>query len=76
MVGVIADLALFFAGHVLWPQGPAGALDGTALLIGLAAAAALWRLGLGVVPVLLGAGAVGVALQWLGPAMAGISSAP
>ena len=37
VVGVIVSLALFFARHVLWPQGPAGGLD--ALAAGLAAAA-------------------------------------
>jgi chromate transporter len=40
---VILNLALFFAYHVLWPTGWAGAFDPLAALIALAAAIALLR---------------------------------
>lgn len=43
VVGVILNLALFFAYHVLWPTGWAGAFDPLAALIALAAAIALLR---------------------------------
>ena len=43
VVGVIASLALFFAYHVLWPQGFAGKFELTAALLTLAAAIALFH---------------------------------
>jgi chromate transporter len=52
VVGVIANLALFFAGHVLWPQGLAGGFDAAAALIALAAALALLRWQRGVIEVI------------------------
>ena len=63
VVGVIVNLAVFFAYHVLWPQGLGGRFDGIAALIGLAAALALFRFKVGVIPVVLGAGFAGAALQ-------------
>ncbi len=62
MVGVIANLAVFFALHVLWPAG--GHFDIAAALIGLAAALALFRFKAGVIPVVLGAGLVGMGLSF------------
>jgi chromate transporter len=41
VVGVILNLALFFAYHVLWPQGFAGRLDVPSALIAVLAAVAL-----------------------------------
>nr|WP_240787120.1 chromate efflux transporter [Ramlibacter rhizophilus] len=55
VVGVIASLALFFLVHVLWPG--VGAFDAVALVLVLAAAAALLRWRVGVIPV-IGAGAL------------------
>jgi chromate transporter len=43
VVGVIVNLALFFAYHVLWPQGFAGNFDFVSAAIALAAALALFR---------------------------------
>ena len=43
VVGVILNLALFFAYHVLWPEGFAGRFDGVSALIALGAAVALLR---------------------------------
>ena len=51
VVGVIGSLALFFALHVLWPQGLDGAFDFRALAIGCAAAVALIRYKQGVIRV-------------------------
>jgi len=62
VVGVIVNLAVFFAWHVLWPQGPGGHFEWPSALIGLAAAVALFRFRVGVIPVVLGAGLVGLLL--------------
>ncbi|MGE5384250.1 MAG: chromate efflux transporter [Betaproteobacteria bacterium] len=43
VVGVILNLALFFAYHVLWPQGFGGTFDWPSALIALGAAVALIR---------------------------------
>ena len=66
VVGVILNLALFFAGHVLWPQGWGGRLDVPAALLTLAASLALLRWRVGVMPVLAGCGLAGLALRSLG----------
>jgi chromate transporter len=63
VVGVIANLALFFAYHVLWPRGFDGSFDLSAALIGLAAALALLRFRLGVMSVLGGCALVGLLLS-------------
>lgn len=60
VVGVIFNLALFFAYHVLWPQGWGGAPDYLAALIGVAAAIALLRYKVGVIPVVLACGVAGL----------------
>jgi chromate transporter len=60
VVGVIVNLAAFFAYHVLWPQGLGGRFDWPSALIGLAAAVALFRFKLGVIPVVLGSGIAGL----------------
>jgi chromate transporter len=52
VVGVIVNLALFFAYHVLWPQGFDGRFDIASAVIALAAAVALFRFKLGVMPLL------------------------
>ncbi|MFO1219455.1 MAG: chromate efflux transporter [Burkholderiaceae bacterium] len=70
VVGVIVNLAAFFAIHVLWPQGMAGRFDWASALIGLAAALALFRLKLGVIPVIAGSGVAGLAWQLARGAMA------
>jgi chromate transporter len=63
VVGVILNLALFFAYHVLWPQGFGGRFDLPSALIGLAAALALFRFKVGVMPLLAACAAVGLAVQ-------------
>ena len=52
VVGVILNLALFFAYHVLWPQGFGGRFDAVSALIAVAAAVALFRFKVGVMPLL------------------------
>lgn len=61
VVGVIANLAVFFAYHVLWPHGLDGHFEWASALIGVAAAAALFRYKIGVVRVIAGAGLLGLA---------------
>jgi chromate transporter len=60
VVGVIVNLALFFALHVLWPQGLAGGLDPVALGITALSALALFRWRLGVLQVIGGAALLGL----------------
>jgi chromate transporter len=65
VVGVIVNLAGFFAWHVFWPDGwGAGkllaGLDPVALAIAAIAALALFRYKAGVIPVILAAGAAGL----------------
>jgi chromate transporter len=62
VVGVILNLALFFAYHVLWPQGFGGPLDVGSAVIGIAAAVALFRFKLGVMPLLAGSAVAGLAM--------------
>ena len=67
VVGVIVNLAGFFAWHVFWPVGwSAGnrlaGLDAIAVTIMAAAAMALFRYKAGVIPVILVAGAAGLAV--------------
>lgn len=59
VVGVVVNLAVFFAWHVLWPDGFEGGFEWPALLIGLLAALALFRLKAGIVTVILACGAAG-----------------
>jgi chromate transporter len=66
VVGVILNLAVFFAWHVLWPQGFSGRFDAFSLLVGLAALAALWRFRTGMIPVIVACGAAGLAYRLLG----------
>jgi chromate transporter len=61
VVGVIANLAVFFAYHVLWPAGAGGRFEWPAALIGIVAAVALFRYKVGVIPVVLASGLAGLA---------------
>ena len=60
VVGVILNLALFFAWHVFWPGGSSGQFDWFSALVGLAAIAALWRHRSGMIPVIFACGAAGL----------------
>ncbi len=50
VVGVIVNLALFFAWHVLWPEGASGRFEWLSALIGAGAFAALFRYKAGIMP--------------------------
>lgn len=65
LVGVIINLALFFGYHIFLPQGFTGHLDGTAVLICIASAIALFYFKRSLVTVILGAGAAGACLGLL-----------
>jgi chromate transporter len=64
VVGVIASLGLFFLLHIA--QRPDGRIDGVALAIAAAAAIALLRFKLGVIPVIAGSALVGMSLRLAG----------
>jgi len=64
VVGVILNLALFFALHLLWPEGIGGPLRWPAALLALAAAMALIRFKRGVIEVIAACAVLG----WLGHA--------
>ncbi len=66
VVGVIVNLALFFGHHVLWPQGWGSGVDGGSAVIAVAAAVALFRFKLGVIPVIAGCAFMGLLGRWLG----------
>jgi chromate transporter len=65
VVGVILNLALFFAYHVLWPQGFAGRFDTVSAVIALGAAIALFRFKVGVMPLLAACALIGLAITGL-----------
>ncbi|MBL8352326.1 MAG: chromate efflux transporter [Burkholderiaceae bacterium] len=67
VVGVILNLAMFFAWHVLWPQGFGGRFDAVSAAIAVAAAVALFRFKVGVMPLLAGSAAAGLLASWLLP---------
>jgi chromate transporter len=76
VVGVILNLAVFFAYHVLWPQGIAQpfslqtllvGFEWISILIGIAAFVALWRYKASIIPVILACGAAGLAYTLIKP---------
>ncbi|MCL7419918.1 MAG: chromate efflux transporter [Methylobacter sp.] len=60
VVGVIVNLACFFAYHVLWPQGLDGTFDWLSALIGISAFIALFRFKAGIVPVIAACAGIGL----------------
>ncbi len=65
VVGVVLNLALFFAWHVLWPEGTetapfAGRFDWVSLLITTVAFVALWRYEVGIITVIAASAAAGL----------------
>ena len=63
VVGVIVNLAVFFAYHVLWPSGFGATFEWGAAAIGVAAALALLRYKLSVISVVLACAAAGFAFK-------------
>ena len=70
VVGVILNLAVFFAWHVFWPQGFAGRFDAIAALISGCALLALFRYKVGVIPVIAACGVAGLLFLFLKPWLA------
>jgi chromate transporter len=66
VVGVIVNLAMFFAWHVFWPGGWDGHFDWISALIGAAAFAALFRYKIGVMPVIGACALAGLAVTLIG----------
>ncbi len=66
VVGVVVSLALFFAEHVFWPQGLAQAIDWVSLGGALLALVALMRFKVGLIPLIVIAGATGMLLRLTG----------
>jgi chromate transporter len=65
VVGVILNLALFFAWHVLWPRGFGGGFDWIPALIGAGALVALLRYKAGVMPVIGACALLGLATTFI-----------
>jgi len=65
VVGVILNLALFFAYHVLWPDGLQGGFQWFPALLGIAAAYALLKWDIGVLKLILLSAAVGLVYSQL-----------
>ena len=63
VVGVIVNLALFFAWHVLWPQGFGAGVEWPAALIGIAAAVLLFAFRQPVLTVIALCGIAGLAYR-------------
>ena len=70
VVGVILNLAAFFAYHVLWPAGFGGGFELLSALIGAAAFIAIWRYKAGIIPVIGVCGAAGLLIAWAKPLLA------
>ncbi len=69
VVGVILNLAVFFAYHVLWPEGFSGRIEWASAVIGIAALIALFRFKAGIIPLIAASGAAGLAYTLLKPAL-------
>jgi len=70
VVGVILNLAVFFAWHVLWPEATeaaplAGRFEWFSLAITVAAFVALWRFKVGIIPVIGACAVAGLAYSAL-----------
>jgi len=67
VVGVIVNLAVFFAWHVFWPQGSSGHFDIAAAVIGGLALLALLRYKISIIKVIAAAGLSGWLLMLVKP---------
>jgi chromate transporter len=65
VVGVILNLAVFFAYHVFWPRGFEGPFQWLAALIGVASAVALFRFNVGTIPVVMASGLAGILIRFI-----------
>lgn len=69
VVGVVLNLAAFFAYHVFWPQGWQGGFDWFSAAIGSAGLIALWRYRIGVVPVIAASAVAGLLVRFVLPSL-------
>ncbi len=69
VVGVILNLAMFFAYHVLWPAGFSGRFDAISAIITALAMLALLRFGVRVTTLIAACAAAGLAIRLLAPAL-------
>jgi chromate transporter len=60
VVGVILNLALFFAYHVCWPTGLNGAIDWFSVALTAMATVAVFRFKVNVIPVIIACGGLGM----------------
>jgi len=67
VVGVIVNLAVFFAYHVLWPRGLDGPFDWPSALIGAAAFIAMFRYKIGIMTVVGASALAGLAITFVKP---------
>jgi chromate transporter len=65
VVGVILNLAVFFAWHVFWPQGFTGRFDAVSAVISVCAFFALFRFKVGVISVIVACGVSGLLLSFI-----------
>jgi chromate transporter len=67
VVGVIVNLAVFFAYHVLWPRGFDGPFDWASVVIGAAAFVAMFRYKVGIMSIVGASALAGLAITFLKP---------
>ena len=65
VVGVIFNLALFLAYHLLWPEGLEGRMDLASLSLAMIAGIALFRYQRSVMEVIIGGGLMGLLMRYL-----------
>jgi chromate transporter len=70
VVGVILNLALFFAYHVLWPKGFGGPFDAVSALTVVGASIALFRFKVSLMTLIAACAVLGLAAQYLRPLLA------
>ncbi|MEO7728112.1 MAG: chromate efflux transporter [Burkholderiales bacterium] len=71
VVGVILNLAVFFAYHVLWPHGLGGDVEWFSAATGLVALVALFHFKVGIIPLIAACGMLGLAYSLVGSAPPG-----
>lgn len=65
VVGVIVNLALFFAYHVFWPAGFGHMVEWPSIVLTVLATVAIFRFKVGVIPVILASGVLGMGWKLL-----------
>ena len=67
VVGVILNLAVYFAYHVLWKNGIGGSFEWFSAGLCLVAFIALWRFKIDIIPVILASGVIGLVSVFIKP---------